>query len=122
MAYREAVTKQSVGEGMFIRQWGGRGQYGHAIIDVEPNEKGKGVEIVNKVVGGTIPKEYIPAVHAGIEEAIKSGAFAGLQVIDIKVSIKDGSCHEVDSNELAFKMACFFPLKYAFAQAGPTPL
>ena len=119
IAYRETITKGAEGEGKFIRQSGGRGQYGHAIIDVEPNEKGKGVEIVNKVVGGTIPKEYIPAVHAGIEEAIKSGVYAGFQVIDIKVSIKDGSFHEVDSNELAFKMAGIFALKDAFAQAGP---
>ena len=119
IAYRETITKPAEGEGKFIRQSGGRGQYGHAIIDVEPNEKGKGVEIVNKVVGGTIPKEYIPAVHSGIEEAIKSGVYAGFQVIDIKVSIKDGSFHEVDSNELAFKMAGIFALKDAFAQAGP---
>ncbi len=119
IAYRETITKPAEGEGKFIRQSGGRGQYGHAIIDVEPNEKGKGVEILNKVVGGTIPKEFIPAVHSGIEEAIKSGVYAGFQVIDIKVSIKDGSFHEVDSNELAFKMAGIFALKDAFAQAGP---
>ena len=119
IAYRETITKPAEGEGKFIRQSGGRGQYGHAIIDVEPNEKGKGVEIVNKVVGGTIPKEYIPAVMNGIAEAIKSGVYAGFQVIDIKVSVKDGSFHEVDSNELAFKMAGIFALKDAFAQAGP---
>ncbi|MFZ4818705.1 MAG: elongation factor G, partial [Limisphaerales bacterium] len=119
IAYRETITKPAEGEGKFIRQSGGRGQYGHAVIDVEPNEKGKGVEIVNKVVGGTIPKEYIPAVMNGIAEAIKSGVYAGFQVIDIKVSVKDGSFHEVDSNELAFKMAGIFALKDAFAQAGP---
>jgi elongation factor G len=119
IAYRETITKAAEGEGKFIRQSGGRGQYGHAIIDVEPNEKGKGVEVENNVVGGTIPKEYVPAVKAGIEEAIKSGVYAGFQVIDIKVSIKDGSFHEVDSNELAFKMAGIFALKDAFGKAGP---
>ena len=119
IAYRETITKSAEGEGKFIRQSGGRGQYGHAVVDVEPNEKGKGVEILNKVVGGTIPKEYIPAVMNGIAEAIKSGVYAGFQVIDIKVSVKDGSFHEVDSNELAFKMAGIFALKDAFAQAGP---
>ncbi len=119
IAYRETITKTAEGEGKFIRQSGGRGQYGHAVVDVEPNEKGKGVEIINKVVGGTIPKEYIPAVMNGIAEAIKSGVYAGFQVIDIKVTVKDGSFHEVDSNELAFKMAGIFALKDAFAQAGP---
>ncbi len=119
IAYRETITKTAEGEGKFIRQSGGRGQYGHAVVDVEPNEKGKGVEIINKVVGGTIPKEYIPAVMNGIAEAIKSGVYAGFQVIDIKVTVKDGSFHEVDSNELAFKMAGIFALKDAFSQAGP---
>jgi elongation factor G len=119
IAYRETITKAAEGEGKFIRQSGGRGQYGHACIKVEPNEKGKGVEVENKVVGGTIPKEYIPAVIDGIEEAIKSGVYAGFQVIDIKVQVTDGSFHEVDSNELAFKMAGIFALKDAFKKAGP---
>jgi elongation factor G len=113
------ADKAAEGEGKFIRQSGGRGQYGHAVVDVMPNEKGKGVEVENNVVGGTIPREYIPAVRNGIEEAIKSGVYAGYQVIDIKVSIKDGSFHEVDSNELAFKMAGIFALKNAFEKAGP---
>jgi elongation factor G len=119
IAYRETITKDAEGEGKFIRQSGGRGQYGHACIKVYPNEKGKGVEVVNEIVGGTIPKEYIPAVIDGIEEAIKSGVYAGYQVIDIKVEIVDGSFHEVDSNELAFKMAGIFALKDAFKKAGP---
>jgi len=93
--------------------------YGHALVTVQPNEKGKGVEVENKVVGGAIPKEYIPAVIDGIEEAIKSGVYAGFQVIDIKVQVTDGSFHEVDSNELAFKMAGIFALKDAFKKAGP---
>jgi elongation factor G len=119
IAYRETITKEAEGEGKFIRQSGGRGQYGHACIKVQPNEKGKGVEVTNEIIGGTIPKEYIPAVIDGIEEAIKSGVYAGFQVIDIKVQVTDGSFHEVDSNELAFKMAGIFALKDAFKKAGP---
>jgi elongation factor G len=119
IAYRETITKPADGEGKFIRQSGGRGQYGHALVKVEPNEKGKGVEIENKIVGGAIPKEYIPAVIDGIEDAVRSGVYAGFQVIDLKVQIVDGSFHEVDSNELAFKMAGIFALKDAFKKAGP---
>ena len=119
IAYRETITKAAEGEGKFIRQSGGRGQYGHACITVQPNEKGKGVEVENKIVGGTIPKEYIPAVIDGIEEAIRGGVYAGYQVIDIKAQVVDGSFHEVDSNELAFKMAGIFALKDAFKKAGP---
>jgi elongation factor G len=119
IAYRETITKPADGEGKFIRQSGGRGQYGHACVQVQPNEKGKGIEIENKIVGGAIPKEYIPAVIDGIEEAIKGGVYAGYQVIDIKVQVTDGTFHEVDSNELAFKMAGIFALKDAFKKAGP---
>jgi elongation factor G len=119
IAYRETITKKAEGEGKFIRQSGGKGQYGHACITVEPNEKGKGVEVVDEIVGGSIPKEYIPAVISGIEEAIKGGVYAGYQVIDIKVEVVDGSFHEVDSNELAFRMAGIFALKDAFKKAGP---
>ena len=119
IAYRETITAEAEGEGKFVRQSGGRGQYGHACIKVYPNEKGKGVEVENKIVGGAIPKEYIPAVIDGIEEAIKSGVYAGYQVIDIKVQVTDGSFHEVDSNELAFKMAGIFALKDAFKKAKP---
>jgi len=119
IAYRETITKNAEGEGKFIRQSGGKGQYGHACITVAPNEKGKGVEVIDEIVGGTIPKEYIPAVIAGIEEAIKGGVYCGYQVIDIKVEVVDGSFHEVDSNELAFRMAGIFALKDAFKKAGP---
>jgi elongation factor G len=119
IAYRETITKEAEGEGKFIRQSGGRGQYGHACIKIQPNEKGKGIEVTNEIVGGTIPKEYIPAVIDGIEEAIKSGVYAGYQVIDLKAQVIDGSFHEVDSNELAFKMAGIFALKDAFKKAGP---
>jgi elongation factor G len=119
IAYRETITKSAEGEGKFIRQSGGRGQYGHACIEIQPNEKGKGIEVVNKIVGGSIPKEYIPAVIDGIEEAIRGGVYAGYQVIDLKAQVVDGSFHEVDSNELAFKMAGIFALKDAFKKAGP---
>ena len=119
IAYRETITKGAEGEGKYIRQSGGRGQYGHAVVTCEPNEKGKGIEIENKIVGGAIPKEYVPAVIDGIEEACKSGVYAGYQVIDMKVQIIDGSFHEVDSNELAFKMAGIFAIKEAFKKAGP---
>src|SRR5881398_3311322 len=119
IAYRETITKHADGEGKFIRQSGGRGQYGHALVKVEPNERGKGIEIENKIVGGAIPKEYIPAVIDGIEEAIKGGVYAGYQVIDLKVQVVDGTFHEVDSNELAFKMAGIFALKDAFKKANP---
>jgi elongation factor G len=119
IAYRETITKQADGEGKFIRQSGGRGQYGHALVKVYPNEKGKGVEVENKIVGGAIPREYIPAVKDGIEEAIRTGVYAGYQVIDIRVEIVDGTFHEVDSNELAFRMAGIFALKDAFKKANP---
>jgi elongation factor G len=119
IAYRETITKPADGEGKFIRQSGGRGQYGHACIKIQPNEKGKGIEVTNEIVGGAIPREYIPAVIDGIEEAIKGGVYAGYQVIDVKAQVVDGTFHEVDSNELAFKMAGIFALKDAFKKAGP---
>jgi elongation factor G len=118
IAYRETVTKAAEGEGKFIRQSGGRGQYGHACVTLAPNERGKGVEIENKIVGGAIPREYIPAVVDGIEEAVKGGVLAGYPVVDIKVAIVDGTFHEVDSSELAFKMAGIFALKEAAKKAG----
>ena len=119
IAYRETVTKSAEGEGKFIRQSGGRGQYGHACVTLAPNERGKGVEIENKIVGGTIPKEYIPAVIDGVEEAIKGGVLAGYPMVDVKVEVVDGSFHEVDSSELAFKMAGIFALKDAVKKANP---
>jgi len=118
IAYRETITKAADGEGKFIRQSGGRGQYGHACVQIQPNEKGKGIEIENKIVGGAIPKEYIPAVIDGCEEAIKGGVLAGYQMIDVKVQVTDGTFHEVDSNELAFKMAGIFAFKDAAKKAG----
>src|SRR5215510_737507 len=118
IAYRETITKAAEGEGKFIRQSGGRGQYGHACVTVEPNERGKGVEIENKIVGGAIPKEYIPAVIDGIEEAVAGGVLAGYPVVDVKVAITDGTFHEVDASELACKMAGIFALKDAAKKAN----
>ena len=122
IAYRETITKSARGEGKFVRQSGGRGQYGHAIISIEPNTRGAGIEIVSKVVGGTIPKEYIAPTMAGIQEAIDSGVLAGYPLVDLKVAILEGSYHEVDSSELAFKMAGIFALKDAVKHANPTVL
>jgi elongation factor G len=114
IAYRETMTKSATGEGKLIKQSGGRGQYGHVVVNVEPRERGKGIEIENKIVGGTIPREYIPAVKKGIEEAVLNGILGGYPVIDLHVDIIDGSYHDVDSNELAFKLAAIFAMKDAF--------
>jgi len=119
IAYRETVTVSSEGEGKFIRQSGGRGQYGHAVIKLEPNESGKGVEVLNEIVGGVIPKEYIKPVIEGIHEASNEGTVAGYPVVDFKVRLVDGSFHEVDSSELAFKMAGIFAFKEAMKKANP---
>jgi elongation factor G len=119
IAYRETVTKAAEGEGKFIRQSGGRGQYGHVCVTLAPNERGKGVEIENKIVGGAIPKEYIPAAVHGIEEAVAGGVLANYPMVDLKVAIVDGTFHEVDSSELAFKMAGIFALKDAVKKANP---
>jgi elongation factor G len=118
IAYRETITKNAEGEGKFIRQSGGRGQYGHAVVTIEPNTRGKGIEIENKIVGGAIPKEYIPAVIDGVNEAIGGGVMAGFPMVDVKVQIIDGTFHEVDSNELAFKMAGIFAFKEAAKKAS----
>lgn len=119
IAYRETITAQAIGEGKLIKQSGGRGQYGHVIVDIKPNERGKGLTIENKVVGGTIPKEYIPACRKGVEEAVLNGVVGGFPVIDVHVDIIDGSYHDVDSNELAFKMAAIFAVKDGFKKAKP---
>jgi elongation factor G len=118
IAYRETIIKNATGEGKLIKQSGGRGQYGHVIVSVEPRERGKGISIENKVVGGTIPKEYIPAVKKGIEEAVLNGVLGGYPVIDLHVDIIDGSYHDVDSNELAFKLAAIFAMKDAFKKGN----
>lgn len=119
IAYRETMLSSSDGEGKFIRQSGGRGQYGHAVIKLEPLEKGKGVELENKIVGGAIPKEFIKPTFDGIKEASLGGVVAGYPVIDFKITLVDGSFHDVDSSEMAFKMAGIFAFKDAMQKANP---
>ncbi len=119
IAYRETITAASTGEGKLIKQSGGRGQYGHVIVNVRAAERGKGLVVENKVIGGTIPKEYIPACKKGIEEAVLNGVLGGYPVIDVEVDIIDGSYHDVDSNEMAFKLAAIFAVKDGFKKAKP---
>ena len=119
IAYRETVTKAAEAEGKFIRQSGGKGQYGHVCIKIEPNEKGKGIEILDEIVGGAIPKEFIKPSIAGVMEACNNGTVAGHPVVDVIVRIVDGSFHEVDSSELAFKMAGIFAFKEGMKKANP---
>ena len=120
VAYRETAGKAVKHvEGKFVRQSGGRGQYGHAVIDVEPNEQGKGYEFENAIIGGVIPKEYIPAIDKGIQEALESGVIAGYPVVDVKVKLIDGSYHEVDSSEAAFKIAGSMAIKEALRKSDP---
>jgi elongation factor G len=119
IAYRETVTTAAEGEGKFIRQSGGKGQYGHVVVRIEPNGKGKGIEVVNETVGGSIPKEFIKPAIEGIMEGANNGVVAGHPVVDVIVRITDGSFHAVDSSELAFKMAGIFAFKDAMKKAGP---
>ncbi len=119
VAYRETITKKMKQEGRYIRQTGGRGQYGHVWIAVEPSEKGKGVEFVNKIVGGAIPKEFVAPVEKGVREAAEGGVIAGYPVVDVKVTLFDGSFHEVDSSEMAFKIAGSMAFKAACNAANP---
>ena len=122
VAYKETITKAVDQDTKYARQSGGKGQYGHVKIHVEPNESGKGYEFVNATVGGSVPKEYIPAVDAGIQGAMLAGVLAGYPVVDIKVTLYDGSYHEVDSSEMAFKIAGSMAFKEACQKAGPTLL
>ncbi|MET0261811.1 MAG: elongation factor G [Rariglobus sp.] len=119
IAYRETITTNSDGEGKFIRQSGGKGQYGHVVVKMEPNEKGKGVEVFNETVGGSIPKEFIKPSTEGILEAANNGVVAGYPVVDVIIRIVDGSFHDVDSSEMAFKMAGIFAFKDAMKAAQP---
>lgn len=122
VAYRETIKSPAKAEGKFIRQTGGRGQYGHVLLEIEPLGKGKGFEFVNKIVGGVIPKEYIPAVEKGIVEAMESGVVAGYPVVDVRATLYDGSYHEVDSSEMAFKIAGSMAFKEAAKKALPVLL
>ncbi len=122
VAYRETVRSKSQAEGKYIRQTGGRGQYGHVWLEVEPQEPGKGFEFVSKIVGGAVPREYIPAVEKGIREALENGVLAGYPMVDMKVTLTDGSYHDVDSSEMAFKIAASMGFKQAVRQANPVLL
>ncbi len=122
VAYRETITKKVKVEGKFVRQSGGRGQYGHVWLEVEPQEPGKGYEFVDAIKGGVVPREYIPAVDKGIREAMDTGVLAGYPVVDFKVSLIDGSYHEVDSSEMAFKIAGSMGFKEGCAKASPVLL
>jgi elongation factor G len=122
VAYRETITRPVDVEGKFVRQSGGRGQYGHVKIKAEPLGRGSGFEFVNAIVGGVVPKEYIPAVQKGIEEAMQSGPLTGFPIVDLKVTLYDGSYHEVDSSEMAFKIAGSMAIKEAIQQGNPVVL
>jgi len=122
VAYRETITARSHGVGRFVRQTGGRGQYGHVELELEPNDSGKGFEFVNKIVGGVIPREYINPAAKGIEEALSNGVLAGFPVVDVKVTLVDGSYHDVDSSEQAFQIAGSMGVKDGMRKARPTLL
>jgi elongation factor G len=122
VAYKETVLGETSAEGKFVRQSGGRGQYGHVVIDLMPLETGGGFVFENKIVGGAIPKEFISSIEAGMREASLNGVLSGYPVVDIKVVLKDGSYHEVDSSELAFRIAASKALKTALGKAKPVLL
>ncbi|HYF62826.1 MAG TPA: elongation factor G, partial [Herpetosiphonaceae bacterium] len=119
VAYRESITKETNIDSKFVRQSGGKGQYGHVKVKFEPAEEGKGFEFVNGIVGGTVPREYVPAVEAGIREAMETGVVAGYPVVDVKATLYDGSYHEVDSSEMAFKIAASMALKDGVRKGNP---
>ena len=122
VAYKETVTSKARAEGRYIRQTGGRGQYGHVVLEVEPQERGAGFAFENKIVGGVVPKEFVPAVEAGVREAMENGLLAGYPMVDVRVSLVDGSYHEVDSSEMAFKIAGSIGFKNAAEKAKPVLL
>ncbi len=122
VAYRESITKNIKQQGLYKRQTGGKGQFGDVTITVQPNERGGGFLFENKIVGGTIPREYVPAVESGIREALEGGVYAGYPVVDVHVQLIDGSYHEVDSSEMAFKIAGSMAVKEAVRKAGPQVL
>jgi elongation factor G len=119
VAYRETIQQSASGEGKYIKQSGGRGQYGHVVMEVMPNETGKGFEFIDSIKGGAIPRSYIPAIEKGVIEAMQKGVYAGYPVVDVKVNLYDGSFHEVDSSEIAFRMAAILGFKEIFRRASP---
>jgi elongation factor G len=122
VAYRETIRAKVESEGKHVKQSGGRGQYGHVWLKLEPNEEGKGIEFVNGIVGGTVPREFIPAIEKGVKEAAETGVIAGYPVVDVKVTLFDGSFHDVDSDEISFRMAAIFGFKDGFRAAKPVIL
>ena len=122
VAYREAITRMAKAQGRFVRQTGGRGQFGDCVLEIEPGEQGSGYRFENRIVGGAIPREYIPAVNKGAEEALHTGVIAGYPVMDVKVAVVDGSFHAVDSSEMAFKIAGSMAIRAALSKAGPVLL
>ncbi len=122
VAYRECIKKAVEQEGKFVKQSGGRGQFGHVWLKIEPNEAGKGYEFVDAIKGGVVPREYIPAVDKGLQDCVKSGVLAGFPVVDVKFTLFDGSYHDVDSNENAFRMAASMAFKEGMKKASPTLL
>jgi elongation factor G len=122
VAYREAIKKSVEIEGKFVKQSGGKGQYGHVWLKMEPNEAGKGFEFIDAIKGGTVPREFIPAVEKGLKETLPNGVLAGFPVVDVKVTLFDGSYHDVDSNENAFKMAASIAFKDGMRKADPVLL
>jgi elongation factor G len=119
VAYRETISQKVRAEGRFVRQSGGRGQYGHVWLELEPNERGAGLEFVDRIVGGVVPKEYINSVARGVKEALEQGILAGYPVVDIRVSLVDGSYHEVDSSDIAFAIAGSMAVKSGVKDGGP---
>jgi elongation factor G len=119
VGFRETISRQARAEGRFVRQSGGRGMYGHVWLEVEPLDPGSGVIFENKIIGGVVPREYVPAVESGVREALEGGVLASYPLTDVRVALVDGSYHEVDSNEAAFKMAGSIGVKEACRKAGP---
>ena len=122
VAYKETVTRQAKAEGKYIRQTGGRGQYGHCFLRIEPLERGEGFQFVNEVRGGAIPNEFIPSVEKGVREAVEKGVLAGYPIVDIRVALYDGTYHDVDSSDIAFRIAGSMAFQNGVRQAGPTIL
>jgi elongation factor G len=119
VAYRETITRKVEQEGKFVRQSGGKGQYGHVYLNIEPRDSGAGYEFVDAIVGGTVPKEYISSVDKGIQEQLQNGVVAGFPVVDVKVTLFDGSYHDVDSSEMAFKIAASIAFRDGTQKANP---
>jgi elongation factor G len=119
VAYRETITRKARAEGRFVRQSGGRGQFGHVWLELEPNERGGGFEFVDQIVGGVVPKEYIGSVKRGVSEALEQGSLAGYPLVDVRVSLVDGSYHEVDSSDIAFAIAGSMAVKSGVKEAAP---